>query len=120
MKVKDFIKHIEEKSKEYPDIMEWELYTEQPDLIVPYNHKTLEEEKERLEEESKLYNVPFNQEWFNYLKDSEKKISELKKQGWKLVYDSEGWVYRDSAGNDKFMTSTLFPNEKIITINNNY
>lgn len=42
-------------------------------------------------------------------------IEQLEKEGWKFKYDSEGWVYRDIAGDH-----TLFVKDKIFTINNNY
>lgn len=42
-------------------------------------------------------------------------IEKLEKAGWKFKYDSEGWVYRDVAGDH-----TLLEKDKIFTINNNY
>ena len=49
------------------------------------------------------------------IQKSYNKIKQLEKEGWKFKYDSEGWVYRDVAGDH-----TLFVKDKIFTINNNY
>ena len=42
MKVKDLLKNIEEYRKKYPDIDNWEVYTEQPDSIAPLNYVSFE------------------------------------------------------------------------------
>lgn len=56
--------------------------------------KTLfkEIQKKRMEE----HGLPFNQEWIDYLKESEEKINKLKELGWKIVYTSLGDVLRDT------------------------
>ena len=43
MKVKDLLRHIEEYRKRYPDIDEWDVYTEQPELCAPEHRIPYEE-----------------------------------------------------------------------------
>ena len=74
MKVKTLLKEIQKRMEEYPDFEEWEVYTEQPDLCVPENFRTIEEEIQVQKEDSEKYGLPFNQEWIDYLKESEEKI----------------------------------------------
>lgn len=42
--------------------------------------------------------------------------------GWRFVYDSEGWVYKDCASfkDADSLNFTIFEKEKVFTINNNY
>lgn len=56
MKVKDLLKNIEDYRKKYPDIDNWEVYTEQPDLIAPENGMS---HKEWLSRVGKVPNVFF-------------------------------------------------------------
>ena len=96
MKVKTLLKEIQKRMEEYPDFEEWEVYTEQPDLCVPDNFRTIEEEIQVQKEDSEKYGFPFNQEWIDYLKESEEKINKLKELGWKFVYTSLGDVLRNT------------------------
>ena len=107
MKVRDLLKNIEEYRKEYPDIDDWEVYTEQPNLIAPIDNISFEEYLNS--------NNPDKSVDYNDIENSYTTIKALEKAGWKFKYDSEGWVYRDVAGEH-----TLFTKDKIITINNNY
>lgn len=107
MKVRDLLKNIEEYRKKYPDIDDWEVYTEQPNLIAPIDNISFEEYLNN--------NNPDKSEDYNDIEYSYTTIKALEKAGWKFKYDSEGWVYRDVAGGH-----TLFTKDKIITINNNY
>ena len=149
MKVKDLLANIEKYRQEYPDIDDWEVYTEQPDLIAPEHNISYEEYFKAVEnneptidycEEQKQWTVSagFNDFfWFDTKEEAEKfaanygsnnqeyhlqmlqsynKIKELEKSGWKFKFDGEGWVYRDTTE----YAHTLFPNDKIFTINNNY
>lgn len=107
MKVRDLLKNIEEYRKKYPDIDDWEVYTEQPNLIAPIDNISFEEYLNN--------NNPDKSVDYNDIENSYNTIKALEKAGWKFKYDSEGWVYRDIAGEH-----TLFTKDKIITINNNY
>lgn len=110
MKVKDLLKNIEEYRKKYPDIDNWEVYTEQPDLIAPLNYVSFETYLQETDSDE-------NEEEYMEIQKSYDKIKRLEKEGWKFKYDSEGWVYRDIADDGNH---TLFERDKIITINNNY
>jgi hypothetical protein len=110
MKVKDLLKNIEEYRKKYPDIDNWEVYTEQPDLIAPLNYVSFETYLQETDSDE-------NEEEYMEIQKSYDKIKRLEKAGWKFKYDSEGWVYRDIADDGNH---TLFEKDKIITINNNY
>lgn len=147
MKVKDLLNNIKKYRKTYPDIDEWEVYTEQPDLMAPENGMS---HNEWLRKVGKIPNVFFSDkegQWVavnglneTFCFNSEKEarefannwnlfmetivkemtrssaiIEQLEKAGWHFKYDSEGWVYRDIAGDH-----TLFVKDKIVTINNNY
>ena len=111
MKVRELLQNIENYRKIYSDIDEWEIYTEQPSLIAPLDNTSYED----YFNDTKLKN---DNEEYKELKSSYEIIKQLEKQGWKFVYDSEGWVYRET--NDEHCNHTLFPENKIITINNNY
>ena len=106
MKVKDLLNNIERLRKIYPDIDEWEVYTEQPDLVVPEDYMSYDECFDKYKD---------NDEYLQELSKSRDRIKQLEKDGWNFKYDSEGWVYRDVAGDH-----TVFVKEKILTINNNY
>lgn len=108
MKVKDLLHNIEQFRKSHPDIDEWEVYTEQPDLIVPEDYMSYDECFDKYKD---------NDEYLQALSKSRDRIKELEKDGWKFKYDSEGWVYRDIADDGNH---TLFVKDKILTINNNY
>jgi len=109
MKVKDLLNSIKEYRKKYPDIDDWEVYTEQPNLIAPIDNISFEEYLNS--------NNPDKSADYNDIKNSYTTIKALEKEGWKFKYDSEGWVYRDVAGEGNH---TIFEKDKIITINNNY
>lgn len=109
MKVKDLLKSIEEYRKKYPDIDDWEVYTEQPYLIAPIDNISFEEYLNS--------NNPDKSIDYNDIENSYTTIKALEKAGWKFKYDSEGWVYRDVADEGNH---TIFEKDKIITINNNY
>ena len=106
MKVKDLINNIEKYKKQFPDFEDWDIYTEQPQLTVPTDFEDYDSwlKKNKDNPDPKIVK-------------SHEYIEELKKQGWKFIYDSEGWVYRET--NDMNCNHTLFA-DKIITINNNY
>ena len=108
MKVKDLLKSIEEYRKKYPDIDEWEVYTEQPDLMAPLDNVSFETYLKETDSDE-------NEEEYMEIQKSYNRIKQLEKEGWNFQYDSEGWVYRDVAGDH-----TLFEKDKIFTINNNY
>lgn len=109
MRVRDLLKSIEEYRKKYPDIEDWEVYTEQPYLVAPLDNVSFDEYlKSNDSDESEEYNE---------IENSYITIKALEKAGWKFKYDSEGWVYRDVADEGNH---TLFEKDKIITINNNY
>lgn len=150
MKIKDLLANIEHYRKEYPDIDDWDVYTEQPELIVPehnisfkdwerayqenqptidYNEEEKQwtvsagyddfayfDSKEEAEEWAKNY-YQTTQDYYLDLLQTHQKIENLKKEGWKFKTDSEGWVYRDVGDAH---CHTLFTEEKIFTINNNY
>ena len=148
MKVRDLLNNIENYRKKYPDIDDWDLYTEQ-DLIAPMNGITHEEWLDKMKQKPNVFfsdrdgqwiavsNLDdtyyfenekearkFADDWDSYTKDlrdemiqSMKKIRQEEERGWKFVYDSEGWVYKDVADDGNH---TIFPKEKILTINNNY
>ena len=109
MKVKDLLNSINEYRKKYSDIDDWEVYTEQPNLIAPIDNISFEEYLNS--------NKPDKSADYNDIKNSYTTIKALEKEGWKFKYDSEGWVYRDVAGEGNH---TIFEKDKIITINNNY
>lgn len=108
MKVKDLLNNIERCRKEYPDIDEWEVYTEQPDLMAPLNNVSFETYLKETDSDE-------NEEEYMEIQKSYNRIKQLEREGWCFKYDSEGWVYRDVAGEN-----TLFTKDKIFTINNNY
>lgn len=110
MKVKDLLNNIKEYRKKYPDIDEWEVYTEQPDLMAPLNNVSFETYFQETDSDE-------NEEEYMEIQKSYNRIKQLEKAGWKFKYDSEGWVYRDVADEGNH---TLFTKEKIFTINNNY
>lgn len=110
MKVKDLLNNIKEYRKKYPDIDDWEVYTEQPYLMAPLDNISFEEYL-------KTHDADENHEEFNDIENSYTTIKALEKAGWKFKYDSEGWVYRDVADEGNH---TIFEKDKIITINNNY
>lgn len=121
MKVKALLNIINKSLEKYPDFLEWDVYTEQTHLDVPENFRTIEEEIQYQKDISKLYNLPFNQEWIDHLKECKEKIDNLEKMGWKFATDSEGWVYRDTASNgDDDGFYALFNDKKIFTINTNF
>lgn len=109
MKVKDLLNSIKEYRKKYPDIDDWEVYTEQPNLIAPIDNISFEEYLNS--------NDPDKSIDYNDIENSYTIIKALEKAGWKFKYDGEGWVYRDVAGEGNH---TIFEKDKIITINNNY
>ena len=111
MKVKELLENIENYRKAYPDIDDWDIYTEQPNLMAPLDNVSFEDYFNN----TKLNN---DDEEYKDLKSSYETIKQFEKQGWKFVYDSEGWVYRET--NNDHCNHTLFTKEKIITINNNY
>jgi len=149
MKVKDLLKHIEECRKRYPDLDEWDVYTEQPGLIAPENNIPHKEWLYMIEKRPNVFfsdkkgewvavnglgetfyfdsekeATEFADNWNSFIKDTVEDIArsstiieQLEKEGWKFTYDSEGWVYRDIAGDGNH---TVFEREKIFTINNNY
>lgn len=149
MKVRDLLNNIENYRKKYPDIDDWDVYTEQPDLMAPNKGITHKEWLEKIEQKPNVFFSDkegqwvavsglndiyyFNNEkeardfannWDLYMESLREEmtksmvtIHELEDQGWKFVYDSEGWVYRDVADDGNH---TLFVEDKIITINNNY
>lgn len=120
MKVRAVLNKINECLEKYPDFLDWDIYTEQPDLDAPNDYRTIDEEIEYQKKESELYNLPFNKEWIESLKESKRKMDELEKTGWKFVADSEGWVYRQTASMGEDGCFTIFTDKKIFTINNNY
>lgn len=67
MKIKTLLKEIEKCKQQYPDFEEWEVYTEQFDLAVPDDFRSIEEEIQVQKEDSEKYGLPFNQEWIDYL-----------------------------------------------------
>lgn len=124
MKVKTLLKHIKEFSEKYPDFEDWEVYTEQPDLCVPENFRTIEEEIQVQKEDSEKYGIPFNQEYIDYLKESEEKINELKEYGWHFVYTSLGDVLRETgifklSDNREEGSVACWEKEKVFGIFNN-
>ena len=55
------------------------------------------------------------------LKSSYNAINKQKSQGWKFVYDSEGWVYKDCAYiGDHIANVCFFEKEKILGLSCNY
>lgn len=110
MKIRDLLNNIENYRKKYPDIDDWDVYTEQPDLMAPLDNISFEEYLKNNDSDE-------NEEEYIEIEKCYNRIKELRKAGWKFVYDSEGWVYRDVADDGNH---TLFPKEKIFTINNNY
>lgn len=124
MKVRALREALNEYAERYHDFDDWDVYTEQPELSVPEDNDTLEEARQHLEEEAKVYGHPFNEEYWQHLVESDKRIKMLKKQGWHFLTDSEGWVYRECAGlsyrGKEIANCVIFEDEKAITINNNY
>lgn len=118
MKVKTLLKALEKAKEHYPDIEDWEIYLDQYGLIVPEDFKTLEEVQKELEEDSKNYNMEFNDEYFCELIKSHYTIERMKKAGWKFVYSSLGDVYRNVAGfkidGKEIANLGFFEKEKIV------
>ena len=149
MKVKDLLKSIEEYRKKYPDIDDWEVYTEQPDLIATENGMS---HKKWLSRVGKVPNVFFSDkegQWVavnelneTFCFNSEKEAREFA-NNWNLFMETTvkdmarsstiieklekaGWKFKyDSEGwvyrdvADEG-NHTIFEKDKIITINNNY
>jgi len=148
MKVKDLLKNFEKYREEYPDFDEWDIYTEQPELYAPEHGIRYEDYFKAMEKDPEIEYIEEYNQWtvsaglddfayFDTKEEAEKwaseynsatqdynlnmlqsyqKIKQLEKQGWKFLFDGEGWVYRDTTEN----AHTLFTNEKVVTINNNY
>lgn len=117
MKIKYLLEKIEQYKKEHPDLLEWDIYTEQPYLCVPPNYKNIDDYINELKEEDILNNDHLNEPYINELIKSQKIMKKLQLDGWKFQIDNDGWVYRDTA-EPGFMT--IFSKEKIISINNNF
>jgi len=100
MKVKDLIKAIEDYSKKYPDLLEWEVYSEQ----------LTESDKEFKRKPA----PPKDRDDIITLADV---IDAGYGQGWDIVRDGgeDDWEYFHCAG-----FNSLFAEEKIFTINVNY
>jgi len=90
MKVRDLLKSIENYQKQFPDFLDWDIYSEQ--LIS--GDKAFKRRKH-------IDNLP----WYD-LKNG---------QSWKTIKDSEGWEYFECCG-----FNTIFTKEKIFTINVNF
>lgn len=90
MKVKDLIKTIEKLKQEIPDIMEYDVYTEQ-----------LSEGDKEYKRKPVQSNVPWHH------KDNG--------QGWDFVSDCEKWEYFKCEG-----FNTIMKDKKIFTINVNF
>lgn len=150
MKVKDLLRHIEEYRKRYPDIDEWDVYTEQPELCAPEHRIPYEEFFKRYtaypvieynkDENSYVVSAELDNKF--YFDTEEEAKDFVAKKGWyseeylrdlteserKIKeYESHGWKFiTDSEGwvyrntNNDDCNHTLFTKEKIFTINNNY
>lgn len=149
MKVKDLLKNIEGYRKKYPDIDEWDVYTEQPDLMAPENYMSHEEWLSRV---GKIPNVFFSDkegQWVavnglneTFCFNSEKEAIEFA-NNWNLFIENtvkdmvrssvtieqlkkEGWKFKYDGEGWVYRdiagdgNHTLFEKDKIITINNNY
>ena len=96
MKVKDLLKAIKDGKKEYPDFLEWDVYTEQ------------------LNEKDKEYKrKPCSPKPLVTIRE----IMKSKKygQGWEFIKDEEGWEYFKCYG-----FNTTMPEKKIFTVNVNF
>ena len=150
MKVKDLLENINHYRKKYPDIDEWEIFTEQPELIAPDNNISYEDwfkaynENEPIidyNEEHKQWTVSAGLDdyyWFHTKEEAEECAKRYYKSGQeyylKLLQSYQrienlkkaGWKFKyDSEGwvyRDIANNGnhTLFEKDKIITINNNY
>lgn len=149
MKVKDLLHNIEHYRKDYPDIDDWDIYTEQPELIAPENMVSYEDwikaynENEptvEYDEKEKYWKVSAGYDdyyWFktkqeaeecakNYYQASQEYYFELLKSYQKIEsLKKQGWKFKfDSEGwvyrDTTECPHTLFTKDKIITINNNY
>jgi|GEM_PF-2573245 len=97
MKVKDLLKEINSCIEEYPDFLEWDVYTEQ----------LTESDKEHKRKPS-----PPDSEDCITLEDV---INAGYGQGWKSFKDGDDWEYFECAG-----WWTICPDEKIFTVNVNF
>lgn len=149
MKVKDLLKSIEEYRKKYPDIDDWEVYTEQPDLIAPENGLSHNEWLKRVEKRPNVFFSDKEGQWVavnglneTFCFNSEKEAIEFT-NNWNLFMETtvkdivrssvtieqlkkEGWKFKFDGEGWVYRdiagegNHTLFEKDKIITINNNY
>lgn len=91
MKVRDLLGAIEKAKLEYPDFLDWDIFTEQ----------CKEGDKKIKRKPSKVV--------------SSHGSMKILGQGWRVLGDSEGWEYFECAG-----YNTFFKKEKAFTINVNY
>jgi len=99
MKVKDLLKELNKCKKQYPDFLEWDIYTEQCTEFDKEHKRKLSPPKKKQKE-------------LNTLKDI---MDAGYGQGWGVLTDSEGWEYFRCVG-----FNTKFPKKKAFTINVNY
>ena len=100
MKIKDLLKEIERCKKEYPDFLEWEVYTEQLEESDKEHKRKPSPPKER-DDIVTLKNV----------------IDAGYGQGWDIIREGgmDDWEYFHCAG-----FNSLFIKEKIFTVNVNF
>jgi hypothetical protein len=90
MKLKELLKELNQRVKADPDILEYDVYTEQ-----------LTEQDKRFKRKPVRDDIPWHH------KDNG--------QGWETIKDGDGWEYFQAHG-----FNTVFTKEKVITINVNF
>lgn len=101
MKVKALLEAVKfYKAHGFPDIDEYEVYTEQTVLFAPKSK-------------------PVNKEEKAHVKMSRKYIRRLKGKGWKFIISEDGTVFQDCAGDDDFFC-LINDKKKAFLVNNNY
>lgn len=149
MKVRALLKAVEfYKTHGFPDIEDFDVYSEQAVLVCPEYGLTFEEYFDRIKngekeirrmpdksfqvttiEGNKYYfktlieaeNCPaYNKDLLRHMKQSYKYIKRLQAMGWKFVYGSDGDVFRECGANDEDFNCGVIPEENAFTIYNNY
>lgn len=149
MKVRALLKAVEfYKTHGFPDIEDFDVYSEQAVLVCPEHGLTFEEYFDRIRNGQKVIRrmndksfqvttqdgykyyfktlseaqefPPYNKELLIHMRQSYKYIQRLKKMNWKFVYGSDGDVYRECGANDEDFNCGVLPDDRAFLICNNY
>lgn len=148
--VKDLLANIAKLKEQYPDIEEWEIYTEQPNFLAPEGGISLEDAIKRIN--NCTYDISFNESekcwcmktsdgfvYFDTEEEARKCVAKIKRVEkhlckeyektlkWKQKQEKYGWkIWCDGEGwvyleiADPVCCHTIDIENKILTINNNY